>query len=195
MKGFMKKAVSVLLAALLLIGVNASVASAEASPVIIHAKDGENWGVVNVYNWGDGGETAGVWPGTAMTAEEDGWYTFTIETEVDLNLVFNATGGSPQSANVDPIAPDAGEVWVVIGGEGEANPLSGGGTAAVTLYLEAEEGFPLAAAEEPAAEAVAEAEVPKTGESIALILIFIGLAALSAVAYVALKKKEQRSEI
>lgn len=192
----MKKALTVLMAALLCIGVYAPVASAAAQPVIIHVQDGEGWGKMNIYNWGDAGETAGVWPGTEMAADTvDGWYTYTIETEVDLNLVLSA-GGTPQSDNIDPIKPDAGEVWIVIGGEGETNELSGGATAGTTLYLEAQEGFPTAAAAEDTAVAtdVAASDVPKTGETVTLAVTLFGLAAISAVGVAVLKRKAVKEQ-
>jgi hypothetical protein len=195
MKRFMKKAAAVLMAAVVMAGVYTPVASAESNKVIIHAKDGGSWGSVNVYNWGDAGETAGVWPGTAMTAEEDGWYTYTIETEVNLNLVFSAAGGAPQSSNIDGVAMDAGEIWVVIGGEGEANDL-GAATAQAVLYTEAEEGWPSTAAEETVAAAeTADTEIPKTGENAPILaVVLLGLAALSANMVVVMKKKERTNE-
>ncbi|HWT77056.1 MAG TPA: starch-binding protein [Mobilitalea sp.] len=213
MRKFMKKALTVLMAAVLCVGVYAPVAKADASSVIIHAKDGQAWGSLNVYNWGDNGETAGVWPGTAMTAEADGWYTYTIDTEVPLNLVFSAEGGSPQSSNIDAVAADAGEIWVVIGGEGAANDL-GASTNEAKLYLEPQDGWPVADAVEAAADntaatdaaadtaatdtaatdtAQAATDVPKTGETVGLTVAFLALAALSAAGFVALKKKSQTS--
>ncbi|MDF2841882.1 MAG: hypothetical protein K0R00_308 [Herbinix sp.] len=195
MKNGMKKVMAVLAVALICVGFYAPVVSAETSTVVIHAKDGQAWGSLNVYNWGDNGETAGVWPGAAMTAEADGWYTYTFETEVPLNLVFSAQGGSPQSSNIEGLAVDAKEVWVVIGGEGEANDM-GASTNEAVLYLTAEEGWPtVAVAEEAAEEVVTEeavteaADVPKTGESIALAVAFLAIAGLSVTGFVVLKKK------
>lgn len=224
MKKFMKKALTVLMAAVLCVGAYAPVvAKAESNTVIIHAKDGQAWGSLNVYNWGDNGETAGVWPGTAMTAEADGWYTYSIETEVPLNLVFSAQGGTPQSSNIDAVAADAGEIWVVIGGDGGANDL-GATTNEAVLSLEPQEGWPVVAAVEAVADATtstdtavtdttatdttttdttatdttatgatATTDVPKTGEAIGLSAAFLTFAALSAVGFVMLKKKAQTS--
>ncbi len=199
----MKKALTVLMVGLLCVGLYAPLASAETNKVIVHAKDGLAWGSMNVYNWGDDGETAGVWPGTAMTAEADGWYTYTFETKVPLNLVFCAEGGAPQSSNIEGLAADAGEVWVVVGEGSGANDL-GAATNEAVLYLEAEEGWPVAAAAETpevtedteattdtAATTDTTADVPKTGESIALAVTFVILAGLSATAVVVLKRKEQ----
>lgn len=201
MKKLMKKALTVLMVALLCVGFYSPAAKAESNKVIVHAKDGNEWGSLNVYNWGDNGETAGVWPGTAMTSEADGWYTYTFETEVPLNLVFSAQGGSPQSSNIEGVAVDAGEIWVVIGGESGANDL-GASTNEAVLYLEAEEGWPTTAAGDTATtdtaattdtEAATDTatDVPKTGESIALAVTFVVLAGLSATAVVVLKRKEQ----
>lgn len=201
MKNLFKKVATVLMVAVVLAGVYAPVAKAETTKVIVHTKDGESWGSMNVYNWGDNGETAGVWPGTAMTVESDGWYTYTFETEVDLNLVFTAQPGTPQSSNVDGVSKDAGEIWVVVGGEAGANDL-GATTSQAVLFTEAEEGWPTATSlvvvEEPTVEetaSVEEAAVPKTGEnSPALAITLIGLAAFSATLVVVFKKKEQVNE-
>lgn len=191
----MKKVMAVLAVALICAGFYAPVVSAETSTIVIHAKDGQEWGSLNVYNWGDNGETAGVWPGAAMTADADGWYTYTFETEVPLNLVFSAPGGAPQSSNIEGLAVDAKEVWVVIGGAGEANDM-GKDTNEAVLYTTAEEGWPtVAVAEEVVEEVVAEeavteaVDVPKTGESIALAATFLTIAGISAAGLVLLKKK------
>ena len=190
----MKKAAAVLMVAVVLAGVYAPEARAATSSVIVHAKDGEEWGKMSIYNFGDAGETAGVWPGTEMTAEADGWYTYTIETEVPLNLVFSAAG-SPQSSNIEGLAADAGEVWVVIGGTGDANDM-GAATNQAVLYTEAEEGWPSTAAVvaevvEVAAETLSETAVPTTGINTPFLAVsLLGFAALSAIMVVVLKKKE-----
>ena len=194
MKRFMKKAAAVLMVAVVLAGVYAPVASAATSSVIVHVKDGEEWGKMTVYNWGDAGETAGVWPGTEMTAEAESWYSYTFETEVPLNLVFSAAG-TPQSTNIEGLAADVREVWVVIGGTGDANDM-GAVTNQAVLFTEAEEVWPSTAAVvaeevEVAAEAVDETAVPTTGvNSPFLAVSLLGIAALSAIVVVVLKKKE-----
>lgn len=198
MKKFMKKAMAVLMAVLFVSGVYAPVANAATNNVILHVQDGQAWGSLNVYNWGDNGETAGVWPGAVMTEEADGWFTYTFETEVPLNLVFSAEGGAPQSGNVDGVAADAGEIWIVIGGSGDANDL-GAATNAAVLYTEPQEGWPTAAVAEVAAETTettetATVDVPKTGESTTPAVIFITLAVFAGAAAVVMKKKEHINE-
>lgn len=197
MKKLLQKVAVVLLSAVFLTSLYTPVYAAETSKVVVHVKDGASWGSMNVYNWGDDGETAGVWPGTAMAEEGDGWYTYTFETKCDLNLVFSAQPGKPQSSNVDPIAPDAGEVWVVIGGESDVNEL-GADTVGVTLYTTPEEGWPSIAATDTAADTADTAtdasepvttSVPKTGESQTTAAAFLGLAVLSAAVALSMKKK------
>ncbi len=105
-------------------------------------------------------------------------------------------GGSPQSSNVDGVAVDAGEIWVVIGGGEGANDL-GAATNEAVLSLEAEEGWPVAAA---AAEVVAveaeevTADVPKTGETATLPVILLALVMISVVGITVKKKKVNTNE-
>ncbi len=197
MKSILRKSAVIFFTAVLLSAMYVSTAFAATSKIVIHAKDGQSWGSMNVYNWGDKGETAGVWPGTAMTEEGDGWYTYTIETEVPLNLVFSAAGGSPQSSNVNDVAVDSGEIWVVIGGEGEANDM-GASTNEAVLYTAAEDGWPTAVAatetttEETAAateDTAASTDAPGTGETGVPAAVLFSLAALSASAMLIVRKK------
>ena len=182
----LKKATSMLLVAMLLtLGINSSVAQAAGETVTIHVKDNAGWGSMNVYNWGDAGETAGVWPGTAMKAEGDNWYTHTFTTEVDLNLVFSAANGSPQSNNVDGVSKSIGECWIVVGGEGGENDMGVKGASAV-LYEEPEEGWPVV---QTVAESVKD-ETPATGNTSPILSIAIlGLGALVVTVATYSKKK------
>jgi LPXTG-motif cell wall-anchored protein len=207
MKRLLKMAVAaVVMAAVIVAGAHAPEVSAATTKVVVHVQDGQNWGSMNVYDWGDKGELAGAWPGSAMESEGDGWYVYTFETEVDLNLVFCAAAGTPQSSNIEGLSKDAGEVWVTIGGAGEANDM-GAATNEAKLFTEPEEGWPSVAAateevaedtteettetaaEEPAAEA--SEDLPKTGESTVLAIAFIGLAAVSGAMVAVFRKKEQ----
>lgn len=170
-------------------------AQAAGSQVTIHVKDGAEWGSMNVYNWGDAGETAGVWPGTAMEEEGDGWYTYTFETDVNLNLVFSAKAGTPQSGNVEDLSKDGKEYWIVVGGEAEENDMGVSGTAAV-LYTEPEEGWPVLAASEDSGSSNTSAgseaaAVPKTGETVNYIpfLLLAGTAVVFGGTSLLLKKK------
>lgn len=217
MKKFFKKAAVVLLAAVFLTGMYSSAFAATKSKVVVHVQDGASWGSMNVYNWGDDGETAGAWPGTAMKSEGNSWYTYTFETKCDLNLVFTAKAGKPQSSNLDKITPDAGEVWVVIGGKSAGANDMGADTVQATLYTKAKSGWPTVAAKDTAKTSTSKSSssktsttktssstattstdtttsAPKTGESQTLAFAYLGLAALSAAAVVVLRRKERTSE-
>lgn len=205
MKKVFTKIAFMLAVAVVITGVNYSQAYA-ASTLVVHAKDGADWGTVNICNWGDAGEIAGVWPGTEMTVEGDGWYTYTVETDYNLNLVFSAEGGSPQTSDVNDVLKDAGEVWVVIGSEGAENS-KGIATLEAVLYTDPEDGWPTAVAVDTSSETASTAaeeeteadvpaedtDIPKTGESTpAAAIAFIVLAGSAAVMSVILKKKTEQ---
>ena len=70
----------------------------------IHYYNYKEWSKVNAYSWtAPSGEVAGKWPGTAMTAEGDGWYTISLqvdETKVDnLMIIFN--DGNAQTTEIE----------------------------------------------------------------------------------------------
>ncbi|GAA4655058.1 hypothetical protein GCM10023142_21960 [Anaerocolumna aminovalerica] len=184
-----KKAATILLAAMvLMVGLRGTTVKAAGDTVVIHVKNNAGWDSMNVYNWGDAGETAGVWPGTAMKEEGDGWYTHTLPAEADLNLVFSTANGTPQSNNVDGVSKSIGECWIVVGGEGEENDLGVKGAQAV-LYEKPEEGWPVAAAGE-AAEAVKD-ETPATGDVSSIMPVAMaGLGALGVMVATFRKKKD-----
>lgn len=208
-----------MIAAIVLIGVYSPKAYA-ASKVVVHAKDGASWGTVNIFNWGDAGEILGAWPGTEMKAESDGWYTYTVDTDHDLNLVFSAKGGSPQTNDLDVISKDAGEVWVVIGGNAGEN-AKGISSTKVELFTKPEAGWPTVVAtketvtkDDETKNTVTEKSTtnntqdkttveatatytdtePNTGENVGPIVISIIGLAVSASLLVVFKKNKQISK-
>ena len=62
----------------------------------LHFADAKNWGHVNLYTWTNTGTPTGPWPGTALTQDEDGFYTMTVEYEAPmgqpLNFIFSGNG-------------------------------------------------------------------------------------------------------
>lgn len=200
MRRLCKKIAVLLAVTVILANVNTSEANA-ASSLVIHAKDGASWGTVNIYNWGDSGEIAGAWPGTEMTDEGDGWYTYTLETDNNLNLVFSAEGGSPQSIDVNDVNKDGGEIWIVIGGENSENPKGVSAVDAV-LYTTPEEGWPSIAAEVDTAEdtstdtsSTTVTDTPKTGEGAPVKPIAFAMLAAFAAGISLLLKKKRSSNI
>lgn len=111
-----------------------------ASNVTIHVKNNIGWANVNIYTWGDDGEKAKAWPGTAMKDEGNGWLTYTFEgVSHDLNLVFNVTDAAgkvtAQTADIKGVKVDKSEYWVTIEpDDGKANDLGAatGGKATIS---------------------------------------------------------------
>ncbi|WP_294353071.1 starch-binding protein [uncultured Clostridium sp.] len=84
--------------------------------LIVHVKN-DSWnGAPNIYVYTGDGNTAvkytGNWPGTAMTAEGDGWYTFTTDKIVSGKVIFNGSWGQYPGANQAGIEL-SGEVWML----------------------------------------------------------------------------------
>ena len=74
----------------------------EKEEVTVYYYNSKQWNSVYSYVW-DSAENKllGAWPGSAMTAEAEGWYTIKIEAEAleGLNIIFNNNSGT-QTANI-----------------------------------------------------------------------------------------------
>lgn len=200
MKNHGKRVVAVLLAAMVcFLGIPSNVKA--ANKVTIHVQDTQNWGAVNIYNWGDAGEIFGAWMGEAMESEGDNWYVKTVESDYILKLVLTVdTNGDgqtdAQTGNVDDIDPAGGEYWIVIE-SGTEDGVYAAGTYNATLYSEPQEGFPTVANQDTTTEEATLTstetesttdETPKTGDTTAIgAVAFLGIA--SAVVIILSKKK------
>ena len=75
--------------------------------MILHVKS--DWTNVNIYYWEINGNESNKpvqWPGTPMTSEGNGWFTYTIEDATSANIIFN--NGSSQT---DDLSQKEGEWW------------------------------------------------------------------------------------
>ena len=74
----------------------------EKEEVTVYYYNSKQWNSVYSYVW-DSSENKllGAWPGSAMTAEAEGWYTIKIEAEAleGLNIIFNNNSGT-QTADI-----------------------------------------------------------------------------------------------
>lgn len=84
----------------------------------VHAKVDASWEDVRIWAWldPDGTNAFEAWPGEAMTAGENGWYTAEVPVWVN-SIIINANGGEVQT---EDITIDAAEVWVTVDSEGAA---------------------------------------------------------------------------
>ena len=86
---------------------------------VIHAKVDESWENPNLWAWSapDGTNAFDAWPGKAMTAGEDGWYTAKAPTWVN-SIIINANNGDNQT---EDLSIDPAEIWVTVEKDGTAD--------------------------------------------------------------------------
>ncbi|MDO9154801.1 MAG: alpha-amylase family glycosyl hydrolase [Paludibacter sp.] len=65
----------------------------------------DEWTSVGFYAWSSAlGSILGSWPGIAITADSDGWYSYTFDNSItSVNMVFNNETGNSQSVDVTEI--------------------------------------------------------------------------------------------
>lgn len=86
---------------------------------LIHAKVDDSWENPNLWAWSapDGTNAFEAWPGKAMTAGEDGWYTAKAPTWVN-SIIINANNGDVQT---EDLSIDPAEIWVTVAEDGIAD--------------------------------------------------------------------------
>ncbi len=86
---------------------------------LIHAKVDDSWENPNLWAWSapDGTNAFEAWPGKAMTAGEDGWYTAKAPTWVN-SIIINANNGDVQT---EDFSIDPAEIWVTVAEDGTAD--------------------------------------------------------------------------
>lgn len=69
-------------------------------PITVRWKNDLSWSKMNLYSWIPGTTTAltGSWPGTALTADSEGWYSYTFENRPAVNVIFN--NGTAQTIDI-----------------------------------------------------------------------------------------------
>ncbi len=111
--------------------------------VTFHFANTLNWGSVNLYSWlPAGGNPTGGWPGTTLSQDENGFYSYTVKytaaTNEGLNFIFN--NGSTQTVDLT-VAPteftdNKAEKWIVLttqtDGKYKADLLDSGDSIAVS---------------------------------------------------------------
>ena len=86
---------------------------------VVHAQVDASWENPCLWAWSapDGKNAFEAWPGEAMVAGEDGWYTAKVPTWVN-SIIVNANEGSVQT---EDLSIDAAEIWVTVDAEGVAD--------------------------------------------------------------------------
>ena len=81
----------------------------------VHVHGPEGWGNITLWAWSAvEGDLFDAWPGAAMTAAEDGWFTYDVPEWVD-HLIIGGLGGSEKS---EEIVIEPKEVWIDVKKDG-----------------------------------------------------------------------------
>ena len=101
----------------------------EAKPVKFYADvTATGWTNCNIYGWGDLGEYAGGWPGSALSTENvDGkeYYAYTFDASAwgkTVNVIFN--NGSEQTVNIENIVLDKDYIFTLTEKDGSGKWLA-----------------------------------------------------------------------
>ncbi len=85
----------------------------EPTGLTVHYYNKNNWSKVNIYAY-DKAETkqyAGAWPGTAMTNDGEGWWSYNF-SDLETALVIFNDGNNQEPARMQPGYDVSGEVWL-----------------------------------------------------------------------------------
>lgn len=86
------------------------------SGVKVHYYNANNWGSVTIYAYDERTGTAkmlsGGWPGSAMTAEGNGWYTYPEINSDYAQVIFTNGSGTQEPGANQPGYEVSGEVWL-----------------------------------------------------------------------------------
>ena len=85
----------------------------EPTGLTVHYYNKNNWSKVNIYAY-DKAETkqyAGAWPGTAMTNDGEGWWSYNFSDLETVLVIFN-DGNNQEPARMQPGYDVSGEVWL-----------------------------------------------------------------------------------
>lgn len=84
----------------------------------VHAKVPESWQDVGLWAWSapDGTNAFSAWPGKAMKAGDDGWYTASAPVWVN-SIIVNGNSGGVQT---EDLSIDPAEIWVTVAEDGTA---------------------------------------------------------------------------
>lgn len=165
MKSFSRKSMTIVMAVVLLVSTFCLSAGAAEGKVTIHVKNTPGWATMNIYTYNP--EMAGGWPGSAMTAEADGWFAITFDVADTFVPIFNNGDGS-QTEDLKDTINGAGEYWFVLSADGKTATVS-------TTNPDAP------AAEVTVAETPATDASPKTGDISILPVALLGLGSLGVL--------------
>ncbi len=98
------------------------------SSIQVRFKAPAGWNACKVYSWVGSTPLCGAWPGSSMTLENDGFYTYTVSgfTSLPIGIVFNNGASSGTQQTVDLFASDntCWEAGSLVNGKYTANEVT-----------------------------------------------------------------------
>lgn len=101
------------------VSTNNYVISTTPTSIKVRFKAPTGWSACKVYAWVGSTPLCGSWPGSSMTLENDGFYSYTITgfTSVPIGIVFNNGVGSQQTIDLSASENTCWEAGVLTGGK------------------------------------------------------------------------------
>lgn len=90
----------------------------KASSIIVRFKAPTSWSACKIYVWeGTSRTLAGVWPGTAIQKDNDGFYVYTISnhSNFSVGIVFNNASGATATEQTIDLSTSSNVCWQAIG--------------------------------------------------------------------------------
>lgn len=100
-----------------------SVSAIETSSITIHYFNGNNFKEPYVYYYSNNNQPV-TWPGSAMKAEGNNWYNYTISNMSEAKIIFSDNGKNQYSAQNEEGLSVSGEKWYKNGTSYNQNPDS-----------------------------------------------------------------------
>lgn len=110
------------------VSTNNYVLSTMPTTIKVRFKAPTGWNACKVYSWVGSTPLCGAWPGTAMTLENDGFYTYTVSgfSSVPIGIVFNngATSGTQQTVDLFASGNTCWEAGALVAGKYNASEVT-----------------------------------------------------------------------
>lgn len=120
-KNLLRKAITMVIATVLLVSTFCLSAGAAEGKLTIHVKNTPGWEKVCIYTYNP--EYAGPWAGKEMTNDGNGWFSITFDAADACVPIFNNANGA-QTEDLKDAITGPGEYWFVLSADGKTATVS-----------------------------------------------------------------------